>query len=390
MTLEPRATIQAWLPHLILLVLIGACLALLGTLLAPLAQPLLLAGALAMLTHPVVFAPCETLLARHLPRLGPRARRQVAGVASTSALVVLVVAPLLAIVIDLVGSFSGLATVALGIVTQDPASLAPLLDQVEAQVASIARVYPALPIEPAALRAWLANVLGEAGAFGPQFLGFLFQGTGGLLAQGVMILLVLPSLYAEGGRLAAWFLHLTPLDSTQTDRLLRNHRHIVLNLLNDTLAMACLRGSALGLLAWLTTDLAFLPIACLAAFVSLVPVVGTTMVWLPLALLEWTAGDRLSAVLLGLAAIATDLALTWLRSRLHRRLKAVDSGPGFLLFLGLVGGLLAYGPTGFVIGPAVVVLTILVFNFCIPLYGLDTALEDGAGADPVTAPDDRR
>tara|TARA_Y100001947_G_scaffold74467_1_gene62976 strand:- start:873 stop:1076 length:204 start_codon:yes stop_codon:yes gene_type:complete len=52
-----------------------------------------------------------------------------------------------------------------------------------------------------------------------------------------------------------------------------------------------------------------------------------------------------------------------------RRLHEQGAWLSFLLFLGIIGGILAYGPQGFVIGPMAIVLAYGLFRFLIDQSG---------------------
>jgi predicted PurR-regulated permease PerM len=59
-----------------------------------------------------------------------------------------------------------------------------------------------------------------------------------------------------------------------------------------------------------------------------------------------------------------------------RDLDTNDSWPGFLLFLGIVGGVLSFGWTGLVVGPMAVVVLRVLLGFWLPLYGVGTREPD--------------
>jgi predicted PurR-regulated permease PerM len=175
----------------------------------------------------------------------------------------------------------------------------------------------------------------------------------------------------EGGPLLVRIvLDHSPLDPALRQTLLDRFRRTILGLLADSIGTAILRGAVMGLLAWIIAGFNPILIGIVATFISLLPVVGIAFVWIPLASLLWAQDAHLAAVCLGLASIASD----WLVQRAGRRLSRAMSPRGlwmsFLLFLGLVGGLLAFGVKGFVFGPMTVVLTAFLLEVWLPLYGM--------------------
>jgi predicted PurR-regulated permease PerM len=380
-----RGQLHRWLPHIILLLLVAATLLLLATVLAPLQAPILLAAALAALTHPVLFEPMDARIGRWFPKLAESTRRQLAGIVATVLLALLLISPILALILNTVGSLEGAIDLTIGLLQRDRERMAALFDAVESQTTQLKALYPGMPVTPEQISEWLESLLVEATDFGPAFLGFLFRGTGSLFGQLVLCLVILPTAFARGGQAARFLLHFTPLDDRRIQALSDKHRAIVLRLLNETVVNALANGVVLGLLGWFFTGLPFLLITLFATFLSLVPIIGTTMVWLPLVVLLWSQQQTVAAISLAVLAVAATYGLGWLHSRISRRIDDSGSWLGFLLFIGLVGGLLAYGLRGFVIGPMVVVLAILVFGHLLPYYGVgdEEVVDDSADGDTV-------
>ena len=89
------------------------------------------------------------------------------------------------------------------------------------------------------------------------------------------------------------------------------------------------------------------------AFCALIPVVGAALVWVPAALWLLLSGDVTRGIILfvvGVGGIGT--ADNVLRPLL---LSGRSSGSGLVVFLGLLGGVAAFGFIGLVLGPIVLV-----------------------------------
>lgn len=387
---DPRASLRAWLPHLLMIALLGLGLALMAQVLLPLLEPILLAAALAMLTGPVLADPLDRWAARLWPSGDPTLRRRLVGSLAAVLIAAALVAPILLLLIRAVGSLGGVVDIGIGLALRDPERLKALEQLFASELRRLADIYPHFGLEPAAMAAWLRGLLDEALDFGPAFLGFIFAGTGAL-AHLALAFICLAFFSAEGPRLGHRLLELMPLDEAQSQRLRRRYRTIVLRLLHDTVANALVCGLLLA--AWIIFvdrltgrgALPFIPIALVAAVISLLPVVGVAMVWLPLAGLAWTSGQALTALLLAIGCTAIQVLLARLRQRQGRRIDERSAWLAFLLFLGLIGGLLRFGIKGLVIGPAAVVLVSLIAGFWFPLYGIGSehpASEDeGEGED---------
>ncbi len=98
--------------------------------------------------------------------------------------------------------------------------------------------------------------------------------------------------------------------------------------------------------------------------------VGFATVWIPLAGILWSRDEPFHAGGLVIASLAAAWLVDRLGQRIIRKLDTQESWPGFLLFLGIIGGVLAFGWTGLVIGPMAVVVLKVLLGFWLTLYGV--------------------
>jgi len=118
------------------------------------------------------------------------------------------------------------------------------------------------------------------------------------------------------------------------------------------LLVALLQGTFIGtyfLIFGLPTPIFY---GTLASFFALIPVIGTTIVWLPGAVYLYFTGNGTSAIILGVLSLPTYLLLEnflkpWLLD------KKLNMHPLFL-FLAILGGLAQFGIQGLIIGPFLV------------------------------------
>ncbi len=392
---DPQPILRRWLPHILMLVAIVASMVLLGYVVAPLFEPILLAAALAILTYPVLFDPLERFLARHAPALEDELRRRIAGVGATVALGAAMIAPIVALIIGAVGSLKGVLELGVGVVMRNPEQLDKLQSLIQFEVQRLSAIYPKLDLGSLDIALTVREFLGEALDMSTAFLSFIASGTGAV-AQLALAIIALAFFYVEGPRVTRAILHYSPLRVDQQESLLRTHRATVLRLLNDTIANAVVKGLLLGAIIWAVNDLLvldpFLPlpfvaVAIVAGVITLLPLVGVTVVWLPLAGLYWSKGEVVAAVELAILCWGVNFLLERMRDRISRRIDTSSSWRSFLLFLGLIGGLLSFGVKGLIIGPMAVVLVSTVCSSWLPLYGGDgnaPAIPD-PGPDPAPA-----
>lgn len=376
--------LRAWLPHLVMLSLIVAATWLVLMVFAPLARPMLVAAALAALTHTVLMAPTLRRLIRWFPKWDPVWRRRTAAGIATAALLTAAVTPALLIIFDALGGISKTWEVALGLAARDETQITAVADVLAEHIERMRKLYPAFPIAPETVRNTVLEMLLNSNA--TAFYGWLFRGTGGVLAHIFLVILLVFILYERGDAIASRLLRLAPFTSVQRDELALRFQHATLRLLHDTIAMAVIRGAALGVIAWLIGDFPIVVVAAIAAFVGLVPVVGFATVWIPLTGILWSRGEPMHAIGLVVASLAAGWLIDRLGQRMIRNLDTQESWPGFLLFLGIIGGVLAFGWTGLVIGPMAVVVLKVLLGFWLPLYGVgEVEADEGppTAANPV-------
>lgn len=217
-------------------------------------------------------------------------------------------------------------------------------------------IYPRLPIDEEKAVQFVANLLGDTRQFSGSFLEFLFKGTRGFVAELALALIALSFLYAHGGSFVQQAMKFGGFERKEVEIWFKLHRKITFRLLSDTLLTSIFRGLSLGVVAYFVGGFFFIPVFFLGSFAGLVPVVGSAMIWLPLASLVWTRGEPVTALFLAFLSLVLNYGISRFRSGMGKRLHQQGAWLSFMLFLGIIGGLLSYGPQGFVIGPMAVVL----------------------------------
>ena len=136
------------------------------------------------------------------------------------------------------------------------------------------------------------------------------------------------------------------------DQILTRFKETILASLETNLATALLLGTLGGLVFLLFGIPAPLLWGAVMAFLSLIPVVGTALVWLPVVLYYGaTAHAGKGAGLLVVFVVLIALVDNLVKPLLMRRQSEIHP---FWIFLGVVGGVRYFGLLGFVLGPLVV------------------------------------
>lgn len=188
----------------------------------------------------------------------------------------------------------------------------------------------------------------------------LLSGLGGLVVQTGVMVFTLFFLVRDGSRVAGFVQTLVPLDGHRTERLLTRGREVVTAVVQGHLLVALVQGT-LGGLAFLALGLPAPSVwGVLMATASLVPMVGPGIVWLPTAAVLLLSGSVVRGILLiafGVLVIGTvdnviRAAFVGSRGRVHP----------LVAFLGVLGGIVAFGTVGVFVGPVLLAESLLVLE----------------------------
>ncbi len=230
---------------------------------------------------------------------------------------------------------------------------------------------------PAHLVDWVRQRMPEA-VRNVDFIGPLRQGAekiGSYLATSVgsllknlfsffvnlfILLFALFFMFRDGEQIVHALRHLIPFDAAIQKDMLKESRDLIFASVAVALLIAIIQG-VLGGTAFALTGLGT-PIfmGVLIAFFSIVPVVGSAIIWIPAALWlvfngHWGKALLVVAICGGVAGIADNLVRPLL---MRNRTRLND----LLLFISILGGLDAFGLLGLVAGPTIMAAALGVFR----------------------------
>jgi predicted PurR-regulated permease PerM len=160
-------------------------------------------------------------------------------------------------------------------------------------------------------------------------------------------------LLRDGHTLARQVRDLLPLPEAARDRLMTDTRDLVVASVGAGLMVAATQGVIGGIAFWLLGINAAVIWGVVMAVVSLIPLVGAALVWVPTAIWLLLSGEIARGIILVIVGVfAISLADNILRPLL---LAGRTTASGLVVFLGLLGGAAAFGFIGLVLGPIVLV-----------------------------------
>ncbi len=208
-----------------------------------------------------------------------------------------------------------------------------------------------LPPDPMTL---LTQGAQSAGAFLASQAGSLLANVLATFGSLLVMLFALFFLLRDGTAFAAAVRRLLPFSDAESDRLIQETSDLVVASVGAGLMVAAVQGAIGGLTFWALGLPGPAVWGVAMAICALLPVVGATIIWVPIAIWLFLSGDVARAVVLtAICAIVVGSADNVLRPLL---LSGRTSASGLVVFIGLLGGVSAFGFVGLVLGPIVLVI----------------------------------
>jgi predicted PurR-regulated permease PerM len=191
--------------------------------------------------------------------------------------------------------------------------------------------------------------------------GSFVLGTLNALVGLSIALFVLFFLLRDGDQMMATAVRLIPITPERRGQLVDHVAAVTRAVVFGSLLTAVVQGVLVGIgfaLVGLPSPVVF---GAVAAVASLIPFVGTALIWVPAVGVLFLQGRWVAAVVLAVWSVAVvSSADNVVRPLFISGRAQISTLP---VFLGLIGGLSAFGPIGLVVGPVVVALTLALLRF---------------------------
>ncbi len=326
---------------LFFLLFFGLIIYLFYLIISPFLAPIIWAGILATAFHPVY--------AGMVARL--KGRRGLGSALMCLLISVLIVLPVVGVVIAIgresIEAYNVIsAKVESGEVEQAIRSAVPVLEQ------KLGRLFVMLNLDRVDFRGVFISALRRISSFFVQRSSEIVGGFAGFVASFFVMLFTLFFLFRDGDRLLVELNALSPLPPDFGRRVIGQFKEVTIATLYGNLLTAAVQGTLGGLIFLFIGLPAPLLWGAVMALLSLVPLVGTALVWLPVSIYLMITGELGRGVVLmlfgALVIGSVDNILKPLLIRGRARMHTL------LVFFSVLGGLQAFGFLGFVLGPVIV------------------------------------
>jgi predicted PurR-regulated permease PerM len=280
-------------------------------------------------------------------------RHRVAAVA-TAALVVIIVAPMVLLVVPLV-SFGVQFARAVG-----RGNVGEMLSRLTSLAPSDNAAAAAHPVNAGLIRRLVASG-GRVAESAASLMGQTFSTVSVVVAQLFILAVCAYYFSAEGPRMLGVVERASPLSPIHFQRLREEFMSVARAMLVGELLTAAVQGALAGVVYFALGIPGALVLTLLTMVVALIPTVGSALVWAPLAVALALAGRTRDALILGGFGVTVIATVDNLLRPYFSRLGAGKIHP-LLLFLGIFGGLEAFGGWGIILGPLAVALFVAAFE----------------------------
>jgi predicted PurR-regulated permease PerM len=236
-------------------------------------------------------------------------------------------------------------------------------------------------------QAFIAEQLTNAGtALLQQSMGLIGNLIGGIF-KGFFVLFTTYYLFRDGDRFVRELPSVLPFERAQSESLINRVKEVVGAGVYGIVSIAMIQGLLSGFAFWILGIPSPVLWAVLTAFICLIPIAGSFMVWLPASAYLFVTGQwgkGIGLVLWGALVVST--IDNFLRPKLIKNQTKLHE---VFIFFSVLGGIKAFGLVGIVLGPVIFAITLALLETLsrgsgvidahsqIPNYGYERAMDPG-------------
>ena len=196
---------------------------------------------------------------------------------------------------------------------------------------------------------------GVSGQLAGRTLGFI-GGLVGAIVQMFFVIFTMYYFFRDGDNISRTVRDSLPLDREQADGIMTRTREVIDASVYGVITIAVIQGALGGLAFWVLGLPSAIIWAVVMTFLSMVPMLGAFIVWVPAAIYLALTGHYAKAIILALwGTLAIGMIDNFLRPKLVGSRTRLHE---LLIFFSVLGGLNVFGVLGVVLGPVVLAITL--------------------------------
>ena len=199
------------------------------------------------------------------------------------------------------------------------------------------------------------RVQGMGGQIANRTIGYV-SGLLGLIVEVFFVIFTMYYLFRDGDRLRHALYSVLPLEKRRAREIFERTRDVISASVYGVLAIAAIQGVLGGLGFWALGLRSPLLWGVVMLFLSMIPMLGSFIVWVPAAIYLAATGYYWKAALLAVwGGVVIGSVDNFLRPKLVGEKTRLHE---LLIFFSVLGGLQVFGVLGIVLGPVVVAITL--------------------------------
>ena len=211
---------------------------------------------------------------------------------------------------------------------------------------------------------------GVSGAVASRTLGFV-GGAVGFVVEVFFVIFTMYYLFRDGERLREAAYDMVPLSDQKAREIFERTGEVISASVYGVLVIAVIQGVLGGVAFWALGLPSPLLWGVVMIFLSMIPMLGAFIVWVPAALYLALTGDWVKALILTVwGALVIGSVDNFLRPKLVGERTRLHE---LLVFFSVLGGLQVFGVLGIVLGPVIVAITIALLDVLRQADGPPTA-----------------
>ena len=292
----------------------------------------------------IVFYPVHRRLAARIRRPG------LSALASSLLVLIVLVAPLIFLIASLANELTGAARSLPGHVPAFLEALAPLTRRVSGWL------HDRLLVDAARSQTVIAEQINNAViALLGQSVGWVGDIIGGIF-KAFFVIFTMYYLFRDGDKFVRALPRILPFESSQSKAIISRVNEVVGAGVYGVVSIAMIQGLLSGLAFWVLGVPSPVLWAVVTAFICMIPVAGSFLVWLPASIYLIVAGQwgrGIGLILWGVLVVST--IDNFLRPRL---IKSQTRLHELFIFFSVLGGIRVFGLLGIVLGPVMFAITL--------------------------------
>jgi len=160
-------------------------------------------------------------------------------------------------------------------------------------------------------------------------------------------------------KLLTYILELSPFSKEINKRLFDSTKDITSSIIYGQFVVGIIQGLLVGLGLFIFDVPNALLLTFFAIILGILPIIGTTIIWLPVVIYLFIGGNSFEAIGVTIFGLLSNIVDNFLRPIIISKRTAISSP---IILIGMIGGLFLFGALGLILGPLILAYLLIFFE----------------------------